>query len=119
VTARGHAREVGSYEVRVICRAEAATGFLIAGLDVVEVGDQEEGARRLTALMEQPKVGVVLMEDDLYEGLGEELVRDLGRRVLPMVVPFPGPGRRGSLTGPEEYIVEMLRQAIGYRVRLR
>lgn len=105
--------------MRVICRAEAATGFLLAGLDVVEVSGAEEGSRRLVALVEQPKVGVVLMEDDLYEGVDEDLVRELGRRVLPMVVPFPGPGRRGSLTGPEEYIVEMLRQAIGYRVRLR
>ncbi len=117
--ARGHPREVGSYEVRVICRAEAAIGFLLAGLDVSEVGDSEEGARCLTALMEQPKVGVALVEDDLYEGLDEDLVRDVSRRVLPMVVPFPGPGRRGGLTGPEEYIVEMLRRAIGYRVRLR
>ncbi len=117
--ARGHAREIGSYEVRVVCGAEASTGFLLAGLDVIEVAEEEEGALRLAILMEQSKVGVALMEDYLYEGLGEDLIRDLGRRVLPMVVPFPGPGRKGGLTGPEEYIVEMLRQAIGYRVRLR
>jgi hypothetical protein len=36
-----------------------------------------------------------------------------------MVVPFPAPTWTERAAGPEAYILEILRQAIGYRVRLR
>jgi hypothetical protein len=43
----------------------------------------------------------------------------MDRSPLPMVIPFPAaawaPGREAA----EAYLVEILRQAIGYRVRLR
>jgi hypothetical protein len=35
-----------------------------------------------------------------------------------MVVPFPGPTWVAPPEGPEAFIAELLRQAIGYRVRL-
>jgi hypothetical protein len=34
-----------------------------------------------------------------------------------MVVPFPSPSWTAPAEGPEAYIAELLRQAIGYRVR--
>ena len=36
----------------------------------------------------------------------------------PIVVPFPGPAWR-AVASAEEQVVELLRRAIGYRVRLR
>jgi vacuolar-type H+-ATPase subunit F/Vma7 len=63
-------------------------------------------------------VGVVLLEDRLYDDLPEETRRAISSSPLPMVVPFPGP--TWAVRPPaEEYIVELLRQAIGYRVRIR
>ena len=69
-------------------------------------------------LLSKPDVGVVLMEEALYDGLPDDMRRRLGRRPLPMVVPFPEPawGERGETA--DTYIVELLRQVIGYRVRL-
>jgi len=36
-----------------------------------------------------------------------------------MVVPFPEPSWEAAGAAPEAYIVELLRQVIGYRVRLK
>ncbi|HXW96481.1 MAG TPA: V-type ATP synthase subunit F, partial [Gemmatimonadales bacterium] len=66
-----------------------------------------------------PEVGVILLEDTLYEHLPEELHRALGRRALPMVVPFPGPRWEARPESAEAYVIELLRQVVGYRVRLR
>ena len=58
------------------------------------------------------------MKTSFYDALPDDVRLELGRRPLPMVVPFPGPqwgGRREA----EAYIVELLRQVIGYRVRLK
>jgi vacuolar-type H+-ATPase subunit F/Vma7 len=108
-----------SYAVRVLCRPEVAAGFGLAGLRCDEVDAAGDGAPRLRGLMAERGTGVVLVEDRLYESLPEDLRRQMGRRPLPMVVPFPGPTWAARPDAAEEYIVELLRQVIGYRVRLR
>ncbi len=107
------------YGVRVLCRPEIGAGFALAGLEAVDAATAEQARERLQELLAKPDVGVVLMDEDLYNGLPEDIRRQLGRRPLPMVVPFPEPtwGERGET--PEAYIVELLRQVIGYRVRLK
>jgi vacuolar-type H+-ATPase subunit F/Vma7 len=105
--------------VRIVCRPAAALGFVLAGLPVIEVASAAEGAARALALAADPDVGVVLLEEDGYAALSEAQRRALERRPLPMIVPFPGPERRGAAEAPEEYLAEVLRQAVGYRVRLR
>jgi len=108
-----------SYQVRAIARPEVAAGLALAGLRPIEATTSLEGVDRLKELLAAPEVGVVLIENGLYDGLPEDLRRRIGRRPLPMVVPFPGPAWEALGEGPEAYIVELLRQVIGYRVRLR
>ena len=108
-----------AYGVRVLSRPEIGAGFSLAGLRLVEAGSAEQARDRLQELMAAPDVGVVLMEAGFYERLPEELRRQLGRRPLPMVVPFPEPAWAGRVEQAEAYIVELLRQVIGYRVRLK
>jgi vacuolar-type H+-ATPase subunit F/Vma7 len=108
-----------SYQVRAIAQPEVAAGLALAGLRPTEATTPLEGAARLKELLAAPEVGVVLIEDGFYGNLPEDLRRRIGRRPLPMVVPFPGPAWQTLGEGPEAYIVELLRQVIGYRVRLR
>ncbi len=108
-----------SYRVAVICRPEVATGFSLAGCPAVEATEAAEAGEHLLDLAARPDTGVILMQEELYAQVSPDVLRLLAKRSLPMVVPFPGPAWDESLRGPEGYIVEMLRQAIGYRVRLR
>ncbi len=107
-----------AYGVRVLARPEIGVGFGLAGLRPVEAATADQGRERLRELLGLTDVGVILMEAGLYDRLPEELRRELGRRPLPMVVPFPEPvwAERGE--SADAYIVELLRQVIGYRVRL-
>ena len=108
-------------EVRVVCRPEIATGFALAGLRPVEYSSDDEGRERLQELLAEPRgvLGVVLVEAGFYDRLPEEMRRQFGRRPLPMIVPFPEPSWTEKPDAAEAYIVELLRQVIGYRVRLR
>jgi vacuolar-type H+-ATPase subunit F/Vma7 len=108
-----------SLRVVVLCRPETSTGFLLAGLTTDEVSEPEAARARLETLATEPEVGVILVEDRFYDDLPNELSREFSRRPVPMVLPFPGPSWEKPLEGAEAYIVEILRQAIGYRVRLR
>lgn len=107
-----------SRPIQVLCRPAVGAGFRLAGLVPLEAEDAAEGARRLAALIEDPHAGVLLVDQDFYTGLPEGLRRSLARRPLPMVVPFPAPLWAPPPPGPEAFIAELLRQAIGYRVRL-
>ena len=105
--------------VRIVCRPEVGVGFGLAGLPRIEAQDAAEAMARMLHLLRSPHVGVVLVQEEFYASLSDEMKRELGRRPLPMVVPFPGPAWAGRPEGSETHIIEILRQAIGYRVRLR
>lgn len=106
-----------SYGVRVLCRPAAAAGFRLAGVTPTEAADPAEGARLLRAMLDDPGHGVILVEEAIYAAVSDATRRELSRRPLPMVVPFPSPSWKAPAEGPEAYIAELLRQAIGYRVR--
>lgn len=109
----------GTLGVRVLARPEIAAGFALAGLHPVEAVTDTDAGERLEELLAAPDVGVVLMEEGLYDRLAEDVRRRLGRRAVPMVVPFPEPAWAERPQGAEAYIVELLRQVIGYRVRFK
>lgn len=106
------------YTVQVLCRPALGPGFALAGVRPVVVETPGEAATAIRGLLAQPETGILLVDEGLHEHLPAELRRDVARRALPLVVPFPGPRWTGEEAGMDRYIAELLRQAIGYRVRL-
>lgn len=107
------------YALRILCSPEVAAGFALAGLSALTVDDAVSTAHRLHELTRQPEVGVILVEERLFEAIPAALRSQLVREALPMIVAFPSPMWVPRREGAEAYIVELLRRAIGYRVRLR
>jgi vacuolar-type H+-ATPase subunit F/Vma7 len=104
--------------ISLMSRPEVAPAFALAGLRPVTVADAEDAARRLSALLADARVGLVLVEAPLYDGLDPELQRRLAARPVPLVVPVPAPSWAEHAPA-DRVIVELLRRAIGYQVRLR
>ena len=106
--------------VSAICRREAALGLALAGLAPIEAANGAEAAAALARLARTPgKGGVVLIEAALHDALPGMVRRQLRREGQPVVMPFPSPGALPAGVAPEEELLELLRRAIGYRVRLR
>lgn len=102
----------------VLCTPAVAPGFALAGVPVARAAGPEEAASRLRELRSRPGLGLVLVEDVLYEILQEDEALERARAALPAVVPFPGPVWV-ERPPAETYVVELLHRAVGYRVRLR
>ena len=101
--------------VRVLCRRPTALGVALAGIAPIEVDD---GASAAAALARIPD-GIVLVEDALYDALPAPVVRKLRKAGTPVLLPFPGPAGLPPGVAPEHELLEVLRLAVGYRVRLR
>jgi vacuolar-type H+-ATPase subunit F/Vma7 len=90
----------------------------LAGVPVFEASDGVDAARQIERLVDEVNAGVIIVDEPLYRDLPEEVQRALRRSALPVVIPVPGPDWTTESTA-HEYIVEILRRAIGYRVKLQ
>ena len=103
----------------VLATPATSGGWQLAGLALHEAPSAADGAAELSRLLDDPEVGVLLVEQPIYDALDADQRLALSRRPLPMVVPYPSPVWRADAPGADAVIAELLRQAIGYRVRLR
>ena len=60
--------------VALISRPEVAPAFALAGFRPLAVADAQDAGRRLTALLSDARVGLVLIEGPLYDGLDQRAV---------------------------------------------
>jgi vacuolar-type H+-ATPase subunit F/Vma7 len=95
-----------------------ATGFELAGLAVTRADDGAAATEALKRWAADDEVGVVFVDDALFRALPRELLSRLERQALPVLAPIPPP-RWDERSEAEAYILDILRQAIGYRVRPR
>ena len=105
-------------ELVVIASPGLSAGFSLAGVHVVRAADAQAASNELRRLLEEPSTSVVIIDEPLYRELPEDQRRSLTRTPKPVVIPVPGPDWTEESTA-HEYIVEILRRAIGYRVRLQ
>ena len=104
----------------VLTKPGLGTGFALSSAPVYEEAGGPDAEARLRGLMADPNLApaVLVIDESLYAELSEEFRRELERRSIPVVIQVPGPDWTAA-SKAHEYIVEILRRAIGYRVRLQ
>ena len=102
----------------VVTTPPSSAGFALAGVPVFPESDGPSAARRVELLISESDVGGIMVEEALYRDLPEDLRRVLRDKAVPVVIPMPGPDWAAESTA-HDYIVEILRRAIGYRVKLQ
>jgi vacuolar-type H+-ATPase subunit F/Vma7 len=107
-----------NYVVRALCTPETASAFALAGVATTEADPTKDLDATVAELAADPRLAVLLIEQSLNDRLSEEAKKRFARQPLPMLVPFPD---ATWADGPvvDDYVLELLRRAIGYRVRLK
>lgn len=109
-----------SASVRVLASPAIAAGFRLAGLSAVDVDVVESRAtEQLLATVARPNVGILVVEQSLLDAIPDDVRMEIEHRILPIIVPMPTPNWGATRSDAEAYILELLRRAIGYRVRLQ
>jgi V/A-type H+/Na+-transporting ATPase subunit F len=104
------------YKVVVITDPETATGFRLAGVEVREAGTPA-AALELIREYAAAGYGLLAVNEDLLRGTDEARTRLLRGRDLPLVVPLPP--ARANLESGEAYISRLVKEHIGFAVKLR
>ena len=104
------------YKVAVITDSETSTGFRLAGVEVREAATPEE-TLGLIRDYAAAGYGLLVVNEDLLKGTDEARARLLRGRDLPVVVPLPP--TRAHLESGEAYIARLVKEHIGFSVKLR
>jgi len=102
-------------KIVLVTPPDAAHGFALAGVRHLTC-DPTEVPSILRQVTHDPLAGVVIIDERLVERSVRELIRDLDRRWSGLLVALPAP-QRGEPSG-EDYVLQLIRRAIGYQVRL-
>ena len=105
--------------LRVVTEPALAAGFRLAGLPVEEARSPRDVTAAIERLTREHDAGVILVQQDLWDALPEAERRAIERTPLPIIVPVPPPQWAARGRGAEDYILDLLQRAIGYRVRLQ
>ncbi len=108
-----------TWTVRAVTTPALAQGFRLAGVEVLPANDAAEAASLLAASVEQPSLGVLVVEQRLLDAIPDATRRDLERRPVPILVPVPDAAWGEHPADAESLILQLLRRAIGYQVKLR
>lgn len=103
--------------VGVVATAPVALGFNLTGLRPWVASSVEEAEERLAASSREGGWGLVLVQEELLPA-SASTASEGSAPSLPIVVPFPGPARERPVDEARAYVTELLRRAVGYRVRL-
>ncbi len=106
------------YWVKVAARPGDGLGFRLAGAAVEEI-EKGEVAERFNALLADPSLGVLVVEEELLQQVPPPLLEKIGREGVPVLLPFSFPRSWKEAGRGEEYVAALIRRAIGYHVKIQ
>lgn len=104
------------YKFVVVTDPETASGFRLAGVDVLEASNAEEAKTVIPSLLFKDDTGIVAVNEDFMASLDEKLMERIEKTHRPIIIPIPSRTRQIDRT---DYIERLLRRAIGYNIVVR
>ncbi len=99
----------------VITAPDARHGFALAGVRQ-RVCEPEAAEALAAATLRDPEVGALLLDERLLPASAQRGLRERARRSAGLLILLPAPG--AAATAEADYLLELIRRAIGYQVRL-
>ncbi len=102
----------------ILTDGETATGFRLAGVEVVEA-DKDSADAVLLGIIESGDYGLVAVDESLIADPIKSTERTMRGRSLPVILPMPSLGATFEEDGDAtEYMKNLVRSAIGFDIKL-
>jgi len=110
---------VSPKKIVALLSSEGILGFQMAGIETVEVKGEDTLSDFLSNEDDYKEVGLLIVEEKLMEGVPGEVMRRVKRRGVPVIVPIHMPEQWQSAGVAENYIANLIKSAIGYRLKIK
>jgi V/A-type H+-transporting ATPase subunit F len=104
------------YKFVVVTDQDRASGFRLAGVEVLEAGTMEEARKVIPPLLYKDDIGIVAVNEEFMLSLDEKLMDRIEKMHRPLIIPIPSKSRE---VDRRTYIERLLRKAIGYNIVLK
>ena len=104
------------YKFVAVTDPDSASGFRLAGVDVLEVSNLDEARKVIPSLIYKDDTGIVAISEDYMAALDDKLLEKIDKTYRPIIIPIPA-----RIKGIERtsYIERLLQRAIGYNIVIR
>lgn len=108
-------------KIIVLTDYDTALGFQLAGVEVMKVVSSEEAATKIRELLKDKEVGLIVLNEEFITDLSEGMQKRIENSNYPVFVPIPVVKHWGREKEKEreEYILRLIRRAIGYQLKIR
>lgn len=97
-------------------RSDISLGFGLAGLDSKTLDSPDDLENLLLSLTRRKDYGVVIVEEELLESLGEKTRETLEQSNVPLFIPISVSKEESARR--RDYISEIIQKTIGYQIKL-
>ncbi|MFA6364121.1 V-type ATP synthase subunit F [Methanoregula sp.] len=104
------------YKFVVVTDSDRASGFRLAGVEVLEARNLEEAKKVIPPLLYMDDIGIVAVNEEYMLSLDEKLMTRIERLARPLIIPIPSKSKE---VDRQSYIERLLKKAIGYNIVLR
>jgi V/A-type H+-transporting ATPase subunit F len=104
------------YKVVVVTDSDRATGFRLAGVEVLEAEDIGEAKKVIPGLLYRDDIGIVAVNEEYMLSLDEKVMDRIEKMHRPLIIPLPSKSKE---IDRRTYIERLLRKAIGYNIVIK
>lgn len=109
------------YKILAIANSEVVKGLKFSGINVMGVDTPELAKKTLLDVMKNNDYGIVIIDETLERAFDDHTKRLIEESSMPLFVPMPLQLIWQEIEAPADntYVVEMIRRAIGYQIKVR
>ena len=108
-------------KVIIITNSELVSGFGLAGVEVQEARNGEEATAIVSRIISVGReFGIIGIDEDLHAKVDPKLIEDIEEAGVPLLITFPTAGiySQDKLKQEDDYTANLIRNAIGYHIKL-
>ncbi|MGD1005022.1 MAG: V-type ATP synthase subunit F [Methanoregulaceae archaeon] len=104
------------YKFVVVTDPDSASGFRLAGVDVLEASGLDDAKKIIPPLIYKDDTGIIAINEDFMAVLDEKTLEKINKTFRPIIIPIPAKIKGIDRTS---YIERLLQRAIGYKIVVR
>lgn len=109
------------YKILAIANSEIVKGLKFSGIKVLGVDTPELAKKSVLDTLESKDYGIVIIDESFEQTFDDYTKRLIEESSTPLFVPLPLQLIWQEVEAPADntYVVEMIRRAIGYQIKIR